>query len=97
MHELFPLISLPCLNSYASLLLKVKYGLSGYFLLGLLKDDYFIAFSRVWFPTLCWYFSPLPWCDSKKASERSVRQELQGSTERNFRSLKMDRSPMLMD
>jgi hypothetical protein len=36
----------------------------------------------------------IPWCDSNQASER---QELQVSEERNQRSQKIERSPMLMD
>ena len=34
----------------------------GYLLLGLLKDDYFLAFSRVYFPSLCWHFSSIIFC-----------------------------------
>jgi hypothetical protein len=41
------------------LLLEVELCLCGYLLLVLLKDDCFLPFSRVYFPSLCWSF-PLP-------------------------------------
>jgi len=38
------------------LLLEVELCLCGYLVLGLLKEDYFLDFSRVQFPSLCWSF-----------------------------------------
>ena len=36
--------------------------LCGYLLLGFLKEDYFFAFSRVQFPSLCWCFTSTILC-----------------------------------
>jgi hypothetical protein len=39
--------------------------LYGYRLLGLLKEDYFLAFSRVSFPSLCWSFPSIILCSAR--------------------------------
>ena len=44
------------------LLLEVKLCLCGCLLLGLLEEDYFLAFSRVYFPSLCWSFPFIIFC-----------------------------------
>jgi hypothetical protein len=38
------------------LLLEVELCVAIYLLLGLLKEDYFLAFSKVCFPSFCWRF-----------------------------------------
>ena len=43
-------------------LLKVELCSCGCLLLGLLKEGYFLAFSRVQLPSLCWYFPPITLC-----------------------------------
>ena len=49
-----------CASCYLSLMLVLC--LSGYLLLGLLEEDYFLAFSRVKFPSLCWLFLCINLC-----------------------------------
>jgi hypothetical protein len=44
------------------LLLEVELCLCHYLLFGLLKGDYFLAFSRVYFPSLCWSFPFIIFC-----------------------------------
>jgi len=44
------------------LLLEVELCLCGYFLLGYLKLDYFLAISRVWFSSMCWSFPSITLC-----------------------------------